>query len=211
MGTSDNPFTWTVSYEMNHRDSTQPLAAARTALRTLSLLLLPTLAPHSADALPRSHSPAAAKSPAPYLPVIGAPHLRFLEAAPPPDLVARPPAAAPPQPALTPAENTVAADNATAARSVTTPETPAETTPPTDPIDPPAAAPSAESSGNSAPPILPDDARPQVRPEDFLPYFQIPGSAQKAGDVTLLVPAPFSAPTGAPLPPSSATYTQTPK
>ena len=44
------------------------------------------------------------------------------------------------------------------------------------------------------PAILPDDTRPRVRAEDFLPYFRIPG-----------VPVP------AQLPPSSATYTQTPR
>lgn len=62
------------------------------------------------------------------------------------------------------------------------------------------------------PAILPDDLRSTVRPEDFLPYFQIPGSAQNPGDVTLLVPAlPKNAPAPATIPASSATYTQTPK
>ena len=49
-------------------------------------------------------------------------------------------------------------------------------------------------------PILPDDLRQPTRPEDFLPYFQLPGPGVNPG-----VPAP------APLPPSSATYTQTPR
>lgn len=192
---------------MNHREPTHPPAAAGRALRNFSLLLLPILAPISADALPRVPSPVGARMPAPYLPVIGAPQLRFQEAAPPPDLVARPPAAAPPQPALTTAENSVAVDNATAARSVTTAETPDDTSA----ADGKAAAAPNNSSAKTPAPILRDEARPQVRPEDFLPYFQIPGSARQSGDVTLFVPAPFSAPTGAPLPPSSATYTQTPK
>jgi hypothetical protein len=47
---------------------------------------------------------------------------------------------------------------------------------------------------------LPDDLRQPTRPEDFLPYFQLPGPGVNPG-----VPAP------APLPPSSATYTQTPR
>jgi hypothetical protein len=58
---------------------------------------------------------------------------------------------------------------------------------------------------------LPDDTRPTIRPEDFLPYFQIPGSARHPADVTLLVPVPSAAPAPASLTPSSATYTQSPK
>jgi hypothetical protein len=59
------------------------------------------------------------------------------------------------------------------------------------------------------PAIIPDDARPSVRPEDFLPYFQLPG-AGKPGDVNLLVPASaLRGDTGSlPVQPSSATYTQ---
>lgn len=193
---------------MNYRETTHPLAAAGRALRYASLLLLPTLAPTGADAVPRVPVSTKARS-TPYLPFVGAPELRFQEAAPPPDLVSRPPAAAPPQPALTSTENSVAVDNAEAARSVTTPTVPEE--PSIDATAPEAAESSPHAGDKSVPPILPDETRPQVRPEDFLPYFQIPGSARHSGDVTLLVPAPFSAPTGAPLPPSSANYTQTPK
>ena len=61
------------------------------------------------------------------------------------------------------------------------------------------------------PPILPDEIRATVRPEDFLPYFQIPGSARRADDVTLLVPVPRVPNAQGSLPSSSATYTQTPK
>lgn len=45
--------------------------------------------------------------------------------------------------------------------------------------------------------ILPDDTRTQIRAEDFLPFFQAPGARPAAAPGTL--------------PPSSATYTQTPK
>ncbi len=45
-------------------------------------------------------------------------------------------------------------------------------------------------SKSPAPPILRDDVKPLIHPEDFLPYFQIPNT---------------------PVPPSSASYTQTPK
>ena len=70
-------------------------------------------------------------------------------------------------------------------------------------------APEPEKSAPSA--ILPDEVRPQVRPEDFLPFFQVPGSATQPGDVTLVMPVPRSVPTPPALPPSSATYTQTQK
>lgn len=198
---------------MNHREPPHLSAGTRRALHCLSLLLLPALAPDGAHALPRSPTPAAGSGrrtdPQPYLPAMGAPLLRFQEAAPPPDLVTRPAAAAPPTPALTPTESSVAQANAAAARSTTVNEAPPlpPATPPvtettsTKPVPPPAKTPT---------PILPDSTRPSVRPEDFLPYFQIPGSAQTPSDVTLLVPAPKTPPAPAPLPPSSATFRQTP-
>jgi hypothetical protein len=197
---------------MNHREPPHLPAAARRALHCLSLLLLPALAPKGADALPRARSGfgggagSTQPRPASYLSVIGAPPLRFQEATPPPDLTTRPAAAAPPQPALTPTENSVAVDNAAAARSIAA--TPAEPSAPTAPETKPSTKESPASTKQPSA-ILPDDARPAVRPEDFLPYFQIPGSARKPGDVTLLMPVPSTAPTPAPIPPSSATYTQT--
>ena len=53
-------------------------------------------------------------------------------------------------------------------------------------------------------PILQDTVRPQVQAEDFLPFFLIPGSARTTGS------AP-TAPEPGKLPPSSATYTESPK
>lgn len=138
----------------------------------------------------------------PYLPAVGAPALRFRAETPPPDLVARPvAAAAPPLPALSRTESSVALANAAAAQSASTPAA-------TDSHP-------GETNGNPpvklAPlPILPDETRPQVRPEDFLPFFQIPGSATQPGGVIPLGPTVRSAPAPAPLPPSSATYSQTP-
>lgn len=58
--------------------------------------------------------------------------------------------------------------------------------------------------------ILPDEARTQVRPEDFLPYFQIPGTGRNP-DVILAVPALPGQPVQPPPQPSSATYIQTDK
>jgi hypothetical protein len=198
---------------MNHREPPHLSAATRRALHCLSLLLLPAMAPEGVHALPRSTPPGAGADrrtdPKPYLPAMGAPPLRFQEATPPPDLVTRPAAAAPPTPALTLTETSVAQANAAATRSATVNETPVAS----------AAQPQAgheESTVKRPAPaktpasILPDNVRPAVRPEDFLPYFQIPGSAQTPADVTLLVPAPKAPPAPAPLPPSSASYRQTP-
>ncbi len=194
---------------MNHREPPQRSAGARRAFRCLSLLLLPALAPVGAQAMPRPGPPGAdtdrRAAPNPYLPAIGAPPLRFQEASPPPDLVTRPAAAAPPTPALTPTESSVALANAAAARSAAVSETPVSAdVPPTSAPGPakPATAPAKTPSA-----ILPDSARPAVRPEDFLPYFQVPGASQNPSDVTLPVPAAPTAP--AALPNSSATYRQT--
>lgn len=197
---------------MNHSEPPHLPVGARRALRCLSLLLLPALAPKAAHSLPRSRSAPgpAVESPGPesvpYLPALGARPLRFQRATPPPDLVTHPAAGAPPVPALTLTESTVAQANAAAAQSTggtARPEKPAAENAPK-PTPPPAKP--------TPPSILPDDTRPIIRPEDFLPFFQIPGTAKTPGDVHVVVPASsFSAPTAAPLPPSSATYTQTPK
>jgi hypothetical protein len=199
---------------MNHREPSHPSGRVSKALRCLSLLLLPATAPEGLHALPHRSLPFTGSArrgaePTPYLPITGAPPLRFQEASPPPDLVARPPAAAPPMPALTPTESSVALANAAAARSATVSTEPLPATTPG--VESPASKDTPTAPAKTPAPILRDDARPAIRPEDFLPYFQIPGSAQNPADVTLFVPAPKNAPAPAPLPPSSATYRQTPK
>ncbi|MDP3072432.1 MAG: hypothetical protein Q8N18_19220 [Opitutaceae bacterium] len=78
----------------------------------------------------------------------------------------------------------------------------------------------AESTEKAPPPpvllernpaqIIPDDLRPTIQAEDFIPFFQLPGSSRGRGDVNVLVPAPRSVPAPPPLPESSATYRQTP-
>lgn len=197
---------------MNHREPPQLSVGARRALRCLSLLLLPSLAPQAAHSIPRSR-PATGRAdepghqePVPYLVAIGAPPLRFQRPAPPPDLVTHPAAGGPPVPPLTPTESTVAQANAAAAQS-------AAIRPATDPA-------TAEAKPKEAPPppkpapartILPDDTRPAIKPEDFLPFFQIPGTAKAPGEVNVIAPATLTAPATTPMPPSSATYTQTPK
>lgn len=194
---------------MNHREPPHPSAGTRKACHGLSLLLLSALALHGAHALPPSVSLRVVVSrcaePIPYLPATGAPPLRFQEPATLPGAV-RPPVITAEIPAATSGDVSPApASIATPGTAVSSPETAptvSDDQRPNDPTRRPAKAPS---------PILPDDARPTVRPEDFLPYFQIPGTARHAGDVTLMVPVPSATPAPGTLPPSSATYTQTPK
>lgn len=201
---------------MNHRETTHRPKAVRRALQCLALLL-PAVAPETLRAavrvrvelgVPAERSSTESSG---YLPTLGAPPLRFA-ALPPPDLVSRPAAAAPPRPAMTMTESSVAMANAAAAQSAALNGATQATTPaPEAGGEQAAPSPSAEKPAPSA--ILPDELRPQVRPEDFLPFFQIPGSATQPGDVTLVVPVPrkASAPASETLPQSSATYTQTQK
>jgi hypothetical protein len=200
-GNHDSPLTWNVSHEMNHREPPQLPVGVRRALRCLSLLLVPALTLDQGHAGTRLRSTLHTGSePTPYLPVVGSMSLRFEEALPPADLVSRPAAAAPPVAALSPAESSVAVANSDAARSTAVAPDDTSTvktvTPPPAPV------------GKTPAPILPDALHPIPRAEDFLPYFQIPGSAKQVGDVNIITPAPSSVPAPAPLPPSSATYTQ---
>lgn len=201
----DNPLTWNVSHEMNHREPPHLPAGVRRALHCLSLLLVPAMTLDEGHAGVRLRSTLRlGPDSVPYLPVLGSPSIRVEEALPPPDLVTRPPASAPPVPALTPAETSVAVANADAAQS--TPPAPERAVDEKPPQPPPPPAPTKTPD-----PILPDNLHPVTRPEDFLPYFQIPGTAKQPGDVTILAPAAGSAPAPASIPPSSATYTQTPR
>lgn len=178
-------------------------AGLRKALRCLSLLLLSALALEDGRAGPGLRTLHLQAESNPYLPVLGTPSLRFAEALPPPDLVTRPPAIAPPMPARSPAEASVAVANASAARAaLPVPAVAPKPAPLPAPVSAPPAHPVAPPK-RVPPRILPDDGRPMIRPEDILPYFEIPGSR----DVTILAP---TAPSPNAIPPSSATYTQTP-
>lgn len=192
---------------MNHREITHPPVRRREALGCLALMLL---APTGAAALPRPNSPQAhGTNPANltnYLPVLGAPQLRFQPKPIMTEPVSKPASETGPTAPTTSSSPTNdfiipqlygAADPVKDAAGQNSADTPAAAKPPTAPKPPPA--------------ILYDDLRPATRAEDFLPYFQMPGSARSAGDVNLLIPAPRSAPAPAAIPPSSATYTQTPK
>lgn len=142
----------------------------------------------------------------PYLGAIGAPGLRFREPESIAEWVARPAAVGPPIAGLTPVEVSVAIANAAAAHEAPNPA-------PTlirGIVRPKAAAPPVSARG-TPPAILPDDTRPQVHAEDFLPFFQIPGASGPPGEVNLVLPLPPGRPAPSPLPLSSATYSQTPR
>ncbi|WP_148217977.1 hypothetical protein [Opitutus terrae] len=128
--------------------------------------------------------------------------MRFLAPTPPPDLAGRPPAGAPPQTAPEAADRPDVVLPATAPAGASTVLAPAVL---------PATAEASESTtpARLPAPILVDELRPRVRAEDFLPYFQIP--SEHPGDATVIVPVPRGTTSAAPLPTSSATYTQSPK
>ena len=204
---------------MNRRVPPQLPVGLRTALYGLSLLALPALAPHGVQALPRIRPPGSGSDLrsaeiVPYLPKLGAPPLRFQEATPPPDLATRPAAGAPPLPPLSPTESSVAIANAEAARSASVTDPPSG--PPPSAADPATTGPATTAPAGEAParpapaPILPDNVRPAVRPEDFLPFFQIPGAGRQPAGVSVIAPVPPGVPPPASLPASSATYRQTP-
>jgi hypothetical protein len=68
----------------------------------------------------------------------------------------------------------------------------------------PSSSATAQGPEESEPsPILPDDMRREVRPEDLLPFFQYP----RNGGAVIGVPVPAQ-PALPTLPPSSATYRQ---
>lgn len=194
---------------MNHREP--PLSPADThgtglGLRLALLLALATTGSHAQT---RSYSIALVvpqPDATPYLQATGAPPLRFQNA----DVPLHPA----PSPAANPAPAANSPDTAAATGAEAKPESVATTYVPSSAPDlpSPAVVPDTSATPSKTPaPILPDEARPTIRPEDFLPYFQIPGSARTPADVTLLVPVPKAPPAPGPLPPSSATYTQTPK
>lgn len=188
---------------MNQRE--QPSAPrGALALPCLAMLLLPILAVSPAKGGPGLACQLPAQRT--YLAIVGAPPLRFLDAPLPPAPVPHPIAveasaastsARISDPAsdvsLLPASSTAASPLAhtTGEASADTPSPPAEPT-----------------ASQTPAPIIPDEMHPRVHAEDFLPYFRIP-IAQP--DDMNVVPVPRSPASGAPLPSSSATYTQTPR
>ncbi len=162
------------------------------ALTGLALLLAPGLAfdTYAAKSRQREWRP---PDSAPYLIATGPPGLRFCAPQAPPEPELRPVASGPPVPGLSAQETIVATANTAAAQVAV-----GEAMKKTEPASPlPGVAPASAVTKPNPPAILPDDTRAQIRAEDFLPYFEAPKARSAA--------APGS------LPPSSATYTQSPK
>lgn len=179
---------------MNSHHPPSPRGGLHRFIRLFSLLLVQhALMPSVIDArsrLPGNPDGDRSSEPAsfPYLKVAGAPALRFRAAPPPPDLTSKPPAAGSPHPA----PSKVAASE------------PDVTIPSAEPVKIQKDAspePTGPVSTKPALTILPDDTRSSTRAEDFLPFFQFPGSSS---DVS--VPARPTSP--GQLTPSSATYQQ---
>jgi hypothetical protein len=185
--------TWSASFAMNPTEA--PFGPGRTLRRLIPLFVVPLLVGDVRAGGPTRFGPPRSNRDRiecdGYLPSIGGPGLRFRDPEPATERpVARVSADAPPVPATEvatlPSRLPVAAPKGAAPGLRPTPG-PASRPPPA--------------------PILPDDLRPQVRPEDFLPYFQIPGGSPGSDPVG--VPLPSSASPPAALPPSSASFQQT--
>ncbi len=188
---------------MNHREPPHPTAGVRRATLCLATLLLSVLAPAGAQASLRKQPK---PDPAAYLPTIAAPALRFQSAALPREQIARitfpkpvPKSAADTE--ISPPKASDATGRVAKASAVGTNDAAVATD---------AAKTAALTPARTPQPIIPDDIRPTIHPEDFVPFFQIPGSAKGPGSLNVIVPVPQSVPPPAPLPPSSATYRQTP-
>ena len=148
----------------------------------------------------------------PYLAIYGAPLLRFQDVIPPAPPAVKATPSGPPIAASAPvvAEVSQANDQATAS----TPPQPQVNLSP-DFADP---AQLAHGESKAQPvqtpiaakplPIIPDDTRPRVQSQDFLPLFRFPGTSSANEEISVIAPG-IPVPT-APrsLPPSSATYQQ---
>ena len=149
-------------------------------LRGVSLCLVPALAA-AAPGTRRTGAgrPAQGRArtgDAAYLLAVGPPPLRYEQALPPPDLSTHPAPAAPPLPA---AMAEIAAANVAAAR----PEpgrAPGPAPAPDEPAPPAGPAPAKPPTEKEAGPLIPDDARHEVRLEEILPYFQFPAAGRPA-------------------------------
>ncbi len=184
---------------MNQRANQPPPAGARWAGLRLVLALFPGVAITAPSAASRPSRDTGTRA---YLAITGAPSLRFSEPVPPPDLTGRPAAGAPPQPHL----EIVVADT-----PQPIPELPLPDLAPTvlDTSVPSKTATATQVvTEKTLAPIIPDETRPRVRAEDFLPFFIFPGTSNLSSDVTVIVPAAPTAPTPGTIPPSSASYRQ---
>lgn len=191
----------------------RPPVAPWASLRLILACLLPAVASSGPAVAPEPTRPARSR---PYLTTLGAPQLRFAQAIPPPDLTVHRTAAPP----LPPTDEIGQANTAAAAAAFgsidTLPGIQAEHTPDSAPPPPelgslPESVHAPDSPAAPKPPpisILPDDTRQKVRAEDFLPFFQFPGSGPGRSELSVIVPVPPTPPAPGTQPPSSATYRQ---
>lgn len=148
--------------------------------------MLVKLSERSADAAEKSLIHATKiEAPAPYLAVVGSPPLRFQA----------PPVIAMPDPTerklKTSSEGSPPPVDSSLASSSPASSSGASKAAPT-------ADKNAKPPEGSEPSIIKDELRPQVRPEQFLPFFQLPGPGS----------LPITPDVQPPLPPSTATYRQ---
>lgn len=143
-----------------------------------------------------SDTPVRQSQPVPYLRLVGPPPMRFQEPPAPPAFELEPVATGPAfiesdRPSMAPAQ------------AKEKPETPVHSVP----AGKTGAAPTLEKKPeeHEAIPILPDDTRRDVRPEELLPFFQFPRNGGTTMGVRVPVPPQPTAPA---MPPSSATYRQ---
>jgi hypothetical protein len=195
---------------MNHREPTsEPQGPGRT-FPCLALLLLPFLLEASALAAPLPPVQAGLTRQKPYLVALGSPQLRFQE-----PVAAADPAVRPAKPGAPLATLTDLTDENTPDSIPPLDEMPSHASTESsvssdlDSNGPSATDTAPSTSARNPRPILPDEMRPEARPEDFLPFFQIP--AAQSGDITVFGPVPRAPATPAPLSNSSATYTQSPR
>ena len=198
---------------MNHRETPSLPTGVCRALHCLSLLLLPNIAPLAAPASPRHRhdfghgADGQEYPPMPYLAFVGGIPLRVQKIAKVGGFSPKPVASGALIPSLDNNESAIALANAAAAQSAKL----VVANPPSGPAPKPNSSGKRPAAKNQPTSILPDDTRPTVSPEDFLPYFQLPGSRRQNGEVNVIVPlGALTAPPSAPLPPSTATYRQTP-
>lgn len=196
--------------------STKPLVRLIAKLsRCLSLALLPALASEAhAVSQPqrkqnvRSAVPGAATPKAgavPYLAALGPLPLRF--ARPGPEPTEEPPAPPEPKPVAPPALPPAVVKKPEDATPETLPDTPAAGDK-DKPTETPGQAPKPEpESFQPALPILPDDTKRELHPEDVLPFFRYPNAS---GDNRVEVVVPITNNPSQPNrpPPSSATFQQ---
>jgi len=180
-----------------------PKGGLHRTLRVLTLLLLQhALAPFGSDAFARMRlpfNPASDSNSRPYLLVAGAPSLRF-RATPPaiPIAVAKveTPTSSAAQPAIAALPGGEPAHPTATVEPIAAPAAPV-----VEPVDISKTA----AATKPAPNIIPDDTRPNTRPEDFLPYFRFPARS----DVVIPSSSEVSQPPApGQLPASSATYQQ---